>query len=60
MEEYITVQEFKKLMGITYVTALAWLKNDVIKNYQKKNYALGKYKYLIPRSEVERIKALRE
>jgi len=59
MDDYIDVQEFMKQMEITYVTALTWIKNGVIKDFEKKTMGFGKYKYLIAQSEVNRIKALR-
>jgi len=59
-EDYVDAQEFSKLMDVTYITTLTWIKRGVISNYQKKLYRLGKYKYLIHRSELDRIKALRE
>lgn len=58
-DEYIDVQEFMRQMEITYVTAITWIKNGIVKNLKKKVMGFGKYKYLIAQSEVDRIKKIR-
>lgn len=58
MEEMVDLKRFIELMQITHVTALKWINEGRVKAERKK-IAFNRFKYLIPLSEVERIKALR-